>query len=234
MRHVLRCLLALALACAGGARAVSAQPTPSPASAVLPAAADTSRFLPRWLYPVYSLGIGWIQKPLETRQRYEAGFGAYVGLEVRPTRRLGLRVSGEYQMLPANAQGTFVQTIIVDEAGSTFSDTLAFEYGGTGWTLGGRGELTVNPIGRLWFHGGAGFAYFNAGIQNLRLVSDGYVLDVEAPGTNGTGWLWSGGVRYDIDPAPEAPLSLEVRWQALDRAQDRLQMWRIGLTYRGR
>ncbi len=233
MRTAVCAMLVATALCALRPSAACAQPALPPAGPA-PAAADTSHFLPRWLHPVYSLGIGWIQRPLQTRQRYEAGFGGYAGVEVQPAGRIGLRVSGEYQMLPANAQGTIVQTVIVDGDGTTVADTLAFDYGGTGWTLGARGELTLNPVGRLWLQGGAGYAYFNAGIQNERSVSSGYVLNIKAPGTNGAGWLWSTTLRYDIDPAPQAPLSLELRWQALDREQDRLQMWRVGVGYRGR
>jgi len=224
----------VAALCLALASAASAQP-PLPAEPFPRAAApDTSRFLPRWLSPVYSLGIGWIQTPVETRKRFEAGFGGYVGAELRPAPRLALRLSGEYQMLPAKAQGTIVQTISTDLGGSTVSDTIAFEYGGTGWTLGARGEFAVNPAGRLWLQAGAGLAYFNAGVQNERSYTSGYVLDIKAPGTNGWGWLWSSMLRYDFDPAPTAPLSLELRWQALDREQDRMQMWRVGVGYRGR
>jgi len=229
-RWAIPALLSLCCATAVRAQAPPMPPEPNDRAAVV----DTSRFLPRWLSPVYSLGIGWIQTPIETRQRYEAGFGGYVGAEARLAKRMALRLTGEYQMMPANAQGTLVQTVLTDLGGSTRSDTIAFEYGGTGWTLGTRVELTANPFSRLWLQGGAGFAYFNAGVQNERSISSGYVLDIKAPGTNGEGWLWSGGVRYDIDPAPNAPLSIELRWQALDREQDRLQMWRIGVGYRGR
>lgn len=230
MRRALRLstLLLLWVSLAPVAQAQELTPPPA-ADGPRAAMADTSRFLPRWLHPVYSLGIGWIQKPVETRQRYEAGFGGTVGLEARPASKAALRLSGEYQMLPANARGTIVYTTT-----GTTPDTIAFEYGATGWTLGARAELAVNPLGRLWLQGGAGLAHFSAGIQNERSLGNGYQIDIKAPGTNGAGWLYSGAVRYDIDPAPEAPLSVELRWQALDRRQDRLQMWRIALAYRGR
>lgn len=195
---------------------------------------DTSRLLPRWAYPVYSLGPGWIQTPVKVRQRFEAGFGGTVGLEVRPASRVGVRLSGEYQMLPANAQGTIVETVPSELDGSAVIDTVAFEYGGTGWLLGARTELAVNPVGRAWLQAGAGLGYFSAGISNERSISGSFLVDIRAPGTNGWGWLWSTALRYDFDPAPSAPLSVEVRWQAVDREQDRMQMWRVAVGYRGR
>ena len=234
MTRAMQTWTVVTLVCLCSGRALAQPPAMPPEPNDRVAVVDTSRFLPRWLSPVYSLGIGWIQAPVATRQRYEAGFGGYVGVEARPAQHVGMRLTAEYQMMPANARGTLVQTVITDLGGSTRSDTIAFEYGGTGWTLGSRVELTANPLGRLWLQGGAGYAYFNAGVQNERSISGGYVLDIKAPGTNGSGWLWSGSVRYDLDPAPSAPLSLELRWQALDREQDRLQMWRIGVGYRGR
>ncbi len=227
-------LISMALGQSVGASAQSPPPPPPSEHSTRAAVADTSRLLPRWLSPVYALGIGWIQAPLDTRQRYEAGFGGYVGVEARPASRVALRLSGEYQMFPANARGTVVQTYTTDLGGSIIADTLAFEYGGTGWVIGSRAELAVNPLRRVWLQGGAGFAFLNAGVENLRTASTGYVLEIKAPGTNGAGWLWSATARYDIDPSPQAPLSLEVRWQALDREQDRLQMWRLGVVYRGR
>ncbi|HEY6196046.1 MAG TPA: hypothetical protein VI504_13470 [Candidatus Eisenbacteria bacterium] len=214
-------------------RTASAAVREPPLLAKAPAAPDTAHFLPRWLHSNGSAGYGWIQGPALIRQRYEAGQDFELGLEARPRPRLRVRLSGEYQILPAVANATYAFVSSSQAKGTPVIDTLSFEWRQRGWLGAARGEFLWRALPHTWLVAGAGRGYLGAGVRAFHFSNRFETLDVPFPGSSGWGWIASAGARYDFDLFGPM-LGAELRWSAFDRPQDRLHMWSLRIGWQGK
>ena len=234
---LIRSLALLALLLAGPGLAAVPEPEDEPRDEPRqekPAAAaeDTTRFLPRWLRWRASAGLGWISSPTFIRQRYQAGQSFELGLEVRPHAALRMGVSGEYQVLPAVGRAHY-QIITENFEGSPIAvDTLSFEWTDRGWLGAARAEVHARMLPHTWLSAGIGRGYLEAGVRPYHFEQPNVILDVEFPGSTAWGWLASLGMRHEFDLLGPV-LAAEVRWSALERPLDRLQIWTIRIGWGG-
>ena len=194
---------------------------------------DTSQFLPRWLHLHAGVGYGWLSSPPNIRERYEAGQDFEFGVEARTQPRVRLRLSGEYQVLPAIGRVNY--TIFGTElrGGGTATDTLSFDWKQRGWIGAARLEGQFRLLPHTWLLAGGGRGYLGAGVRPYHFRDPFGTVDIEFPGSSGWGWLMSAGARYEFDIFGPV-LGAEVRWSVFDRPQDHLQMWSIRIGWQGR
>ena len=113
------------------------------------------------------------------------------------------------------------------------TDTLSFDWRQRGWMGAARAEVAVRALPHTWLVAGGGRAYLGAGVRAFHFANPFQTLDVRFPGSSGWGWLGSLGARYDFDLfGPK--LGAELRYSALARPQDRLQMWSLRIGWAGR
>jgi hypothetical protein len=222
-------LLALGLL-VPAARAAVPEPESPPSVSQVP---DTSRFLPRWLHLHASVGFGWISSPRFVRERYQGGQDFEAGLESRPRPGLRLRLSGEYQVLPAVGRATYQIVAFEDLEGGQLLDTLAIDWYGRGWLGAARAEVQWRTLPHTWLLAGAGRGYVEAGMRPYHIEHPGITVDVEFPGSSGWAWIGMLGARYEFDVFGPL-LGAEVRWSTLDRPQDRLRTWSIRIGWQGK
>ncbi|HTQ43173.1 MAG TPA: hypothetical protein VMI75_10495 [Polyangiaceae bacterium] len=230
------CTIALALALAlapAAARPARAQSAPPPAAAPAHAARDTTRFLPDWIRPWLEIGGGWMSGPARVKSHYESGqeFGA--GLEGRFGNRWALRLGMAYQILQANHDDSLIVVTAETSTGQAVLDTAGYSYQNAAWI----GTLALEPgvrvIGDFWLTGGLGVGYMRSGFDGSD-IDYGAINLPKLPGalTSGWGWAWTASTRWDFQPAPEAPLSLELRTSTLARNGDNVQTWVFKVMYR--
>lgn len=228
-RRIAAVVAALLLAPLPSAAAVPEQSFPAQRAA----APDTSQFLPRWLHLHGSVGYGWLSSPRHIRQRYEAGQDFEFGLEARLKPRLRLRLNGEYQVLPAVGEINFTFVDTGFKGSGSAIDTLSFDWRQRGWLGAARAEAQLRVLPHTWLIAGAGRGYIGAGVRAFHFADPFGTVDVRFPGSSGWGWLTSAGARYEFDLFGPT-LGAEVRWSALDRPQDDLQLWSIRIGWQGK
>ncbi len=231
-RPIVAALLFLSLVVAGTARA---QGPPPPAAPVRAVPADTLQsHWPAWLRPWGELGGGWMAGPKWLKRSYESGQGLALGLEARSKRGFAVRTALDYQTLQATANIPLYFVTGTDVGGSPVLDTLSTQYQASAWTIGSRTELGVRLPWNFWATGGGGIAWESSGLEDvLRLqTEDGRLDGYPAALRNGWSPYWTASVRWEFEPAPEAPLGLETRYESLRRGSDDVALWKIRLSYR--
>jgi len=230
-RIVTLAFLASCLAAPGAARAAAPE---TPAEKVSkPAAADTSRFLPRWLHLHGSAGLGWLASPEWMRKFYQAGQSYDAGLETRPGNTFRLRLNGEYQALPAVTHASFSFITSVPGLDSEPArDTIQVETRANGWIGSARLEAQWAIAPQLWLIGGLGRGYLDTGLHNVHVGNSFESLDFDFPGSSGWAWIGTAGASYEFDMFGPR-LSAEVRTGYLMRDQDRFQTWSVRIGWGG-
>ncbi len=194
---------------------------------------DTSQFLPRWLHLHAGVGYGWLSSPPNIRERYEAGQDFEFGVEARTQPRVRLRLSGEYQVLPAIGRVNYTIFGTEPRGGGTATDTLSFDWKQRGWIGAARLEGQFRLLPHTWLLAGGGRGYLGAGVRPYHFRDPFGTVDIEFPGSSGWGWLTSAGARYEFDIFGPV-LGAEVRWSVFDRPQDHLQLWSIRIGWQGK
>jgi len=231
-RNLLAALSLAVLACAPHI-AGAAVPEPTPEELQKAASKDTSRFLPQWLHLHAAVGLGWLASPEWLRKFYQAGQSYELGFEVRPGSTLKLRLTGDYQVLPAvtRAKFTFI-TSVPGLDGTPLRDSLQVETRANGWIGSGRLEAQWGLTPHLWLLGGFGPGYLNTGLESFHERDDFSSLDFEFPGRSGWTWIGTAGASYEFE-AFGPRLSAELRTGYIMRELDRMQTWSIRLGWGG-
>lgn len=208
-----------------------AEPTPARPR---PAGADSARFLPRWLHLFGELGAGWIAAPQAVRQLNQPGMGGSFGIAADLAPRVQLRCALDTQIYTEELSRDI---LFIGDFGLGVGDTSVFHFESTKtvWRVGPRLDFTGRVWDRFWLHAGGSGSLWKGSPGQALLATGGYAVSsrVEAgPARFGLGYF--GAVRWDFDPAPQAPLYVMVVFGAADRGDEALHEGSIRLGYRGR
>lgn len=212
-----------------------ADSVPPPPAFRAPLPRDTARVAPHVMTarPWLEFGAGWVGGPADLAHLYQASQGLGAGLEFQPRRGFALRMAADYQMLVAREDAK-VPVFVLGSGGTVDLDTVSIQFDGNAWIAQARFEAGCELPGDFRLTAGVGGGYMNGGFSDNVGTPGSFVSDVlvERIVRNAWGWSWTSALRWDFEPAPEAPLGIDVRHTAFVRNDATLHTWSVRLCYR--